>query len=348
MKNSSDIKSIQNFLPEDILNKIDDQIIKNRWGYGWKSDTTIAFGHWHIEYNLSPERSINENALGIEEYVPPILLEAWNYIKTNHLPDYRLIRCYCNAHTFGTEGHPHYDSNRDGDRTVVIYLNKKWDCSMGGETMFYEDNREEVIHAELPKRNKAVIFPGNILHTATGVARLCPDLRMTLMFKAVAPEYFDKDRDTLQLFLQAKGTHLIKHSATTFCGHLLRTYDLLKKYGMNKDVCLAGGLHSIFGTNAFKQVTVPLEEKNKLIDLFGEKAVHLAELFSKIDRPRTLERILVNPVSFLTDPQGNKIDVTEQEIQDLIAIECVNLYDQKSLNYWTHLTKRGKEIFKNN
>ena len=43
-------------------------------------------------------------------------------------------------------------------------------------------------------------------------------------------------------------------------------------------------LHSIFGTQSYRDVTVPLSEKNRLIAVVGQKAADLAEMFSKIKR----------------------------------------------------------------
>lgn len=112
------------------------------------------------------------------------------------------------------------------------------------------------------------------------------------------------------------------HVGRTLGEHLVNTYDDLLRMGAEEDVALGGGLHSIYGTNAFKQVTVTQDQRPIIQGLFGERAERLAWLFSRADRPGGLERRC--PVDYETK---RLLDVTEQELDDLQMIEVANLID---------------------
>jgi hypothetical protein len=92
--------------------------------------------------------------------------------------------------------------------------------------------------------------------------------------------------------------------------------------GAEEDVALGGGLHSIYGTNAFKQVTVTPEQRPIIQGLFGERAERLAWLFSRVNRPKGLEEGY--PLDY---EMGKPLAMTEQDFEDLQMIEVANLLD---------------------
>jgi hypothetical protein len=112
------------------------------------------------------------------------------------------------------------------------------------------------------------------------------------------------------------------HIGRTLGEHLVNTYDDLLRMGAEEDVALGGGLHSIYGTNAFKKVTVTPEQRPIIQGLFGERAERLAWLFSRVNRPRGLED--GHPLDYETK---RPLAMTEQDFEDLQMIEVANLLD---------------------
>ena len=327
------IKSINNFFPDSIIDKIDAEIKETKWQYGWSSNPNIEFSHWNMDF----AKTVAENSLDVSNRLPESIKSAWQYIQDTYYPNHRLIRCYANGHTYGVEGYPHTDSDKDGEYTIVVYMNIKWKREWGGETLIYDKNT--IIHAEIPQRNMALVFPGNQCHTSRGVTRICPELRITVMFKFATPLAIDPVRDQIQQFLESVGATKKLHSNNNLCGHLLRVYDRLKQAGQPQDTCSAGALHSIFGTNIYQDITVSIEEKQKIIDLIGDHSCYLVELFSKLSRPATLERsINVDSCKLLT-MTGEEILVDLKDLYALAAIESANLVDQKSLIQMPNLHK---------
>ena len=104
--------------------------------------------------------------------------------------------------------------------------------------------------------------------------------------------------------------------------HLTNTYDDLKRMGAEEDVALAGGLHSIYGTNSFRQTSLGADKRPVIRGLFGERTERLAWLFSQINRPHCFEKESVK--NWQT---GEPVEISEKDFQDLQLIEVANLID---------------------
>jgi hypothetical protein len=157
--------------------------------YGWGSNPEVTeFTHWHIDYlfNSGADQKNHEQTL----YANPnfkLIADVWNKLKEFHLKGHSLVRCYANAHTYGVEGAPHTDSSIDGNFTTILYVVPEWKTEWAGETAFF--NAEgDVVASVMPRPNRMITFDGTQLHAARALARICPKIRITLMFKTKAPE----------------------------------------------------------------------------------------------------------------------------------------------------------------
>jgi hypothetical protein len=132
-------------------------------------------------------------------------------------------------------------------------------------------------------------------------------------------------RHLLIIALKRVGAFKKQHNrrlGLTLGEHLTNTYDDLKRMGVDEDVALAGGLHSIYGTNAFRNQTLDAEKRPVIKGLFGEKAERLAWTFSQINRPKCFEGEAIK--NWKT---GDPIKVSEEDLKDLMLIEVANLRD---------------------
>jgi len=326
------IKKIEQVFPEELLKDVTAMIDSVPWKYGWASNKSIEFTHW----NHSFAKGGALNTLDISDQLSGTIKSAWEHIQANITGPQQLLRCYTNSHTFGVEGYPHTDSRRSEDKTLVIYMNKHWQRDWGGETTIYSG--DEIAHAELPKYNRGLVFSGSDWHSARAVTRICPAQRITLMFK-YCEKNLDPQRDKLQTFLTLIGADNVKHSGRTLWTHLLNVYDILKEHGYKTEICAAGGLHSIFGTNVFKHATLTHSQRVMVVNTIGEAATKIVELFSSIQRPQTLESALKNNTLEVTLNSGATKTLTQIELNILCAIEAANLADQKSLKKYPHIAK---------
>ena len=160
------------------------------WSFGWKSNKatdSFAFWHKHFAGNVHPDHVGAEGRQYdcAEELrrTAPVLRAFWDWLTEGLLAGHRLVRCYANGQPFGAEGTVHTDSVSDLSFTTIYYPHERWDVNWGGETLFFNREKTDIVAAIYPRPNRLLMFPGTIPHVARGVSRVCPVLRITLMFK---------------------------------------------------------------------------------------------------------------------------------------------------------------------
>lgn len=105
--------------------------------------------------------------------------------------------------------------------------------------------------------------------------------------------------------------------------HLLGVYDMLVAAGAEPDVCLAGGLHSVYGTNRFKGCKPSDARRAAVRAAFGDAVERLVFLFSTVNRPRGLDNGVPTDSA-----SGQPAAVSPAELRALRLVEAANLLDQ--------------------
>jgi SM-20-related protein len=162
------------------------------WAFGWKShpvNDPFAFWHKHFAGNPRPDHrdqggleKQNECAGELAEKAP-LLHEHWLQLAKFVKGEHRLVRCYANGMPYGTDGSVHTDSKSESSLTAIYYPHPQWHPDWGGETALFNNARTDLVTSVFPKPNRLLIFPGTIPHGARGVTRVCPVMRITLMYK---------------------------------------------------------------------------------------------------------------------------------------------------------------------
>jgi hypothetical protein len=127
-------------------------------------------------------------------------------------------------------------------------------------------------------------------------------------------------------FLDRHGCFGIKHSGETLGDHLMNTYRILRSLGAPETICLAGGLHSIYGTNAFQRQTI--DDRDKVKQEFGPTTERLAYIFGRISRPKSLEEIAGTGGILHDRLTGEPFKVSAADVWALRLIEAANLLEQ--------------------
>jgi SM-20-related protein len=356
----NEIQEHTNIMTEDLYEELFSYYFDHPVTYGWKSNNKTD-PHGHLNFDVA--KANGWNVADVTHRMGEIDKKVWEFLKENYsvFKDCVPIRNYINVHPFGLDGYVHKDSERkENETTIVIYLVRgKWNKDWGGETVFLTDDEEpSVIRAVMPRKNSAVIFNANISHVGRGISRTCMGKRVVYVIKTrkLKGENFEK----LSACLEKHGANYIPHGDDPGEGgkrlhnHLMQTFEILERKGCSEEVCFGGGLHSVFGTNSFKDNICGDENQPELIETFGERAVFLARLFSVIDRPKALEQQIEEIEGKFKIPLTNGKQITlNQEIYDqLRMIECANLIDQKMLDKekYSNLYKlwRGEQDNENN
>jgi hypothetical protein len=127
-------------------------------------------------------------------------------------------------------------------------------------------------------------------------------------------------------FLVGLGIEKIGHTQKTYLGHLIAVYRLMERHGCSQELCRAGMFHSIYGTEKFQGFTLPLEQRDEVRALIGERAERLAYLNCAMDRA-SLDRALPEESQSyrITDRiTGEHVEVSRADFDDLCR---VHLYD---------------------
>lgn len=163
------------------------------WLFGWKSsDNSEPFSFWHKHFSGStvPDAGIEKGTSGTNDCAAelqekyPLVFTLWQRLQEVALKGHTLVRCYANGMPYGSEGTVHVDSASPRSFTTIYYPHEQWHPNWGGETVFFNQEKNEIVAAILPKSNRAVMFRGIVPHAARGVSRICPIMRITVMFKS--------------------------------------------------------------------------------------------------------------------------------------------------------------------
>ena len=85
-------------------------------------------------------------------------------------------------------------------------------------------------------------------------------------------------------FLKDLGTDKTPHSGKPFMAHLISVFKDLKRWGADQDICRAGLFHSIYGTQGFQAFSLPIEQRDQVKELIGERAEWIAFLNCFMER----------------------------------------------------------------
>lgn len=305
--------------------------------YGWKSNVNKAydFGHWNSTILSSSKYHYYDHGLMPYLNNHSELKIIWDLIQ-NKIGSRALLRVYVNGYTFGTDAYYHVDdnwiTNKHGDvltETIIVYLNDEWQADWGGETSILNDENE-IETSILPKKNRALIFNSNKLHSARPLSRICPELRTVLVFKTIDHSCISKEVEYI-LNLGLK----YKHTDKSFFEHLYNVSFILENFNLSKDVCAAGMFHSIYGTEFYNYEESSNITREEIKSLIGEYAESLAYEFCNLKNNR-LETIIQN-----TNHYDKKFR------RDLLFIELANLLEQDVSNkYAEQIEKLQCEILK--
>ena len=137
--------------------------------------------------------------------------------------------------------------------------------------------------------------------------------------------------DEAAAFLAEIGFDDVEHSNRSLTMHLIGTQQLLERWGCDERVSLAGLLHSIYGTDYFRQRSVDPSERQRISAMAGTHAERLAYLFGVMKRESFYRNFTAadGPPSVVDRFTGSTIPLTSQDLGDLAHIEVANRLEQQ-------------------
>jgi hypothetical protein len=131
-------------------------------------------------------------------------------------------------------------------------------------------------------------------------------------------------------FLVELGIEQVSHTQKSYLAHLIALFRLLKSQGYPEDVCRAGMFHSIYGTEKFQGFTLPLERRNDVRALIGDRAEFLAYLNCSMDRA-SFDRALDQadePYRIVDRINGEEVQLSNHDFDDLVRVHLFDWLEQ--------------------
>jgi hypothetical protein len=114
-----------------------------------------------------------------------------------------------------------------------------------------------------------------------------------------------------------------------FLAHLIGVYRDLESWGCNRDVCRAGLFHSIYGTELFRRFSLPLEKRDEVRELIGERAERIAFINCMMDRS-SFDALLDSegPYRLRHRDNGERIELSREDYDDLVQLHLCDWLEQ--------------------
>jgi hypothetical protein len=131
-------------------------------------------------------------------------------------------------------------------------------------------------------------------------------------------------------FLVGMGIEQVPHTHKSYLAHLIAVHRDLQAQGYPEDVCRAGMFHSIYGTERFRGFTLPLEQREEVRALIGDRAEKLAYLNCAMNR-ESFDRALEQeqePYRILDRISGEEVALDRRDFDDLGRVHLFDWLEQ--------------------
>ena len=131
-------------------------------------------------------------------------------------------------------------------------------------------------------------------------------------------------------YFHALATEDVTHTEGTYMGHCFTVYRDMKKWGFDEELARAGLFHSIYGTGLFQRFKLPVEKRQEVRELIGERAERLAYLNCAVIYDEFDEELARRGETFRMTCRltGEPIELNKPELEDLLRVHLVDRLEQ--------------------
>jgi hypothetical protein len=131
-------------------------------------------------------------------------------------------------------------------------------------------------------------------------------------------------------FLVGMGVEQVPHTHKSYLAHLIAVFRFLESQGCAADVCRAGMFHSIYGTERFRGFTLPLERRDEIRALIGERAERIAYVNCAMERA-SFDHALTQaaePYPITDRITGEELPLSQSDFDDLCRVHLFDWLEQ--------------------
>jgi hypothetical protein len=160
------LKICDGLIPPELIAEAWSRLNQPIWGFGLGTFQESHYKHARTSISLT-----DPMVTAISRLVEPKLPYAC-----------RLISVYANANRTGDADEVHKDGDEPGYPSAIFYANPQWQCEWAGETVFYNEVKDEFVRSVYPRPGRVGIFDGRIWHNARVPSRHYGGIRVTVVF----------------------------------------------------------------------------------------------------------------------------------------------------------------------
>lgn len=180
------INIFDNFISNSEQDALQRKLSQPIWRYGWsKNGDFFEKPCLHVFIAGEKRKELKDCQDELKESKQwNIFFNIWQRIKKSNLLDCKLIGVYANGMSHGMETSVHRDNKHNNEsKTAVLFAHGYWPQLWGGELVFYDDEKEEIVKAVRPAPKRLVVFDGRIPHGVRMPTAICNQLRISIAFK---------------------------------------------------------------------------------------------------------------------------------------------------------------------
>jgi len=134
----------------------------------------------------------------------------------------------------------------------------------------------------------------------------------------------------LTAFFREVGADSVAHTDKGYLAHAIGVYNDLRTWGCDEELARVGLFHSIYGTELFQGFTLPLDRRNEVRDLIGERAERLSYLNCAMDRAHFDAQISNSsgPYTIRDRFDHVEIPVSDADFEDLCRVHLCDWLEQ--------------------
>jgi hypothetical protein len=232
---------------------------------------------------------------------------------------------------------PHNDDPSPGMETHRLVIQLSDSSLKGGDLLIHGSRNAADVRASFPPVYNSCIAFALSSQSYHSVTTIVSGARYSVVFsfwskesepvlRFVGTRYYE----AVESVLRGLGAERIPHSGADLLQHLVGTARLVDIWGCPRYLCLAGLLHSVYGTESFGDKLLSLSDRHQLQSIVDEKTEQLVYLFCHASR-KTLYEALRNPdcPAYLLDPGTSEpLHVDTQDLIDLMVLDVANYVEQ--------------------
>ncbi|TWU09266.1 hypothetical protein CA54_45060 [Symmachiella macrocystis] len=137
----------------------------------------------------------------------------------------------------------------------------------------------------------------------------------------------------------AAGANDVAHTKKSYIAHAIGVHNDLRAWGCSDELCRAAMFHSIYGTELFQDFTLPVEKRDEVAELIGERAERLAFWNCFMDRS-TLDACAKRgtpPFIIRNRVTGEEAELSTEDFDDLCRIHLCDWLEQVArADHWDY------------